>query len=161
MLKPTLVAWCFAPVLLAGIAFAAQKHQSVDAATRTVIEYSGHVNARTANRFAQLISRNVDRVIGLKITVEPSDNSDSSRNGYIAEADGPQFVLSKSDLQNGGIEVVTNGAVGRSGGMFMLDGIYVVKSGGMHQGIASFGLQPVDEASVRLNPSIKFLERTF
>lgn len=161
MFKPTLVAWCFAPVLLAGIAFAAQKHQSADAATRTVIEYSGEVNERTADRFAQVISNNVDRVIGLKITVQPGDNSDFSRSGYLAEVDGPQFVLSKSDPQNGGIEVVTNGAVGRSGGMFMLDGIYVVKSGGMHQGIASFGLQPVDEASVRLNPSIKLMARPF
>ena len=94
--------------------------------------------------------------------VEPGGDSDYARSGYLADADGPQFVISKSDLQRGnGIEVVTNGTVGRDAGMFTLDGIYIVKAGGMHQGIASFGLQPVDEATVRLNPSVKIVERPF
>ena len=163
MLKRTLAALCLPPMVLTSAALAAHKHHPTNAAAaRTVIEYSGQVNERTANRFAHVISHNVDRVIGLKITVEPSEESSFSQTGYIAEVDGRQFVMSKSDPRNGGgIEVVTNGAVGRDAGVFDLDGIYIVKSGGMHQGIASFGLQPVDEATVRLNPSVKLVEQPF
>jgi hypothetical protein len=162
MLKRTLIAWCFAPVFLTGIAFAAQRYHSAGAAGRSVSTYSGEVNERTAARFVQLISHNVNRVIGLRVAVEPSSDSDFARSGYMADRDGPQFVISKSNLQNGsGIEVVTNGPVGRDAGMFILDGIYIVKAGGMHQGIESFGLQPVDEATVRLNPTVKIEERRF
>ena len=67
MLKRTLIAWCLAPLLLTGMAFAAQRYHSAGAATRTVTTYSGEVNERTADRFVQLISHNVNRVIGLKV----------------------------------------------------------------------------------------------
>jgi len=162
MLKRMLAVLCLLPMLLTSAVFAARQHHSAKATARTVIQYSGQVNERSANRFAEVISRNVDRVIGLKVAIEPSEEASFSRTGYIAEIDGRQFVMSKSDPRNGGgIEVVTNGAVGRDAGMFKLDGIYIVKAGGMHQGVASFGLQPVDEATVRLNPSVKIVERPF
>lgn len=154
MRKRAIVAWCAVPLLLTGIAVAAQRQHSTGAASKSVTVYSGEVSPTNADRFVRLVSRHVDSVIGLKLSVVPSSSTDFAQSGYIAEADGPQFVISKSDPQSGGTEVVTNAAIGRDAGNYLLDGLFIVKSGGMHQGISSFGLQPVDEATVRLNPSV-------
>jgi hypothetical protein len=157
-MKKSVLAWCAVPFALTGIAFAAQRQHS-DA--KVVTEYSGELNSQTANRFLSLISKNTDHVIGLKLSVTPSSESDFAQSGYIAEVDGPQFVVSKTDPQKGGVEAVTNASVGRDAGMYKLDGFFIVKAGGMHQGVASFGLQQVDEATVRLTPSVRIVERPF
>jgi hypothetical protein len=121
------------------------------------------VNARTADRFLQLVSRNVDKVIGLKVYVDPNTDEQFERDGYLALYSENQLSVSKGPpgIGGGGIEVVKNGLIDRTMGFYVIDGFFIVKGGGVHQGVASFGLQPVDEAAVRLNPAVKLIERPF
>jgi hypothetical protein len=132
---------------------------------RNVVIYTGQVNVRTADRFLETVSRNMDKVIGLKVFVDPSTDAQFEKNGYLALYDDNERQLSVSKgppgVGGGGIEVVKNGLIDRTMGFYVIDGFFIVKSGGLHQGIVSYGLQPVDEAAVRLNPAVKLTERPF
>jgi len=44
-------------------------------------------------------------------------------------------------------------------GSIVFDGFYLIKYGGTHQGILSFGLKQVDEATVILNPAIQVVDQ--
>lgn len=129
---------------------------------RNIVTYTGEVNAGSAERFNNLISENVDKVIGLQVLVDPSSSTDFDNHGYLANVLDGQMVISKTDpVQGGGTEVVTNAPVQWMMGGLSIDGFFVVKPGGLNQGIASFGLQPVDEAAVRLNPAVKIVNKPF
>ena len=129
----------------------------------TFLIYTGEVNAKTAGRFLTAMSNNVDKVIGVRVLVEPSRDGTLERSGYLASFDDDQLVISKTDPKkmSGGVEVVKNGLVQRTMGYYSIDGIFVVKPGGLNQGVASFGLEPVDEAMVRLNSGVRIVERPF
>jgi len=151
-------------LLLAGVtssSIAAPPTHAV--AARTVVTYTGAVNVHTADRFLDLISRNVDKVIGLKVYIDPNTDEQFEHDGYLALYVEDQLSVSKGPPGGGGggIEVVKNGPIDRTMGFYVIDGFFIVKAGGVHQGVASFGLQPVDEAAVRLNPAVKLGERPF
>lgn len=133
------------------------------AAARVVVMYTGEVNVNTAANFTNTISNNLDKVIGLKVYVDPGKDADLERNAYLVGYDHEQFSVwkGKPGESGGGIEVVRNGLIDRTMGFYVIDGFYIVKSGGLHQGTLSYGLQPVDEAVVRLNPAVKVVQRPF
>ena len=128
-------------------------------AVRTVIVYTGQVNARTAERFLDVIYDNIDAVIGLDITVEVPSESEPR---YSAGLSDGRLVISAGDPMNMPREVVINGPVGSTMGLTTADGFYLIKSGGMHAaGAMSAGAQPVDEATLRLNPNVRIVRRAF
>jgi hypothetical protein len=157
-------AWAVTAALLTTSSGATQRRKPIHRpAARTVIVYTGEVNAKTADRFLSTMSRNVDKVIGAKVLVEPSQDGELERTGYLAIYSDNQLGISLTDRKgmNGGVEVVKNGPVQRMMGSYSIDGMFLVKPGGLNQGVASFGLEPVDEASVRLNQSVRIVERPF
>lgn len=121
-----------------------------------VNSYSGAVNKASFDRFDDVMWKNVDKVIELKVQFESKDGS-----GFTAYASNDRLVLSgKRDGRDS--EVVVDGPVGTTMDMFALDGFYLVKNGGMHaQGALSIGLVPVPEASIRLNPHIRIIRHQF
>lgn len=157
-------AWAVKAALLTSSSGEAQKRKPAQRpSARIVIVYTGEVNARTADRFLTTVSRNVDKVIGVKILVEPSRDGELERTGYLALFTDDQLGISMTDPKGlkGGVEVVKNGPVQRMMGEYSVDGMFLVKPGGLNQGVASFGLKPVDEATVRLNPAVRIVERPF
>jgi hypothetical protein len=56
-------------------------------------------------------------------------------------------------------ELVINGAFRWEQGAYVVDGFFLVKSGGMHQGVVSLGLQPVEEAILQSSAKIAILEQ--
>jgi hypothetical protein len=164
MVRRKSIAWALALTAFS-TSSAAAPHRAHMAASRNVVTYTGQINVRTADRFLQLVSRNLDKVIGLKVFVDPSTGAQFEKSGYLAlyDENGRQLSVSKGPPGGleGGIEVVKNGLIDRTMGFYVIDGFFIVKSGGVHQGVVSYGLQPVDEAAVRLNPAVKLTERPF
>jgi hypothetical protein len=54
-------------------------------AVRVIVVYTGTVDSRSAERLTSLISRNTDKVIGLKLTVAQSQDSDERYYSSISE----------------------------------------------------------------------------
>ena len=104
---------------------------------------------------------NTDKVIGLKLTVAKSKDSDKR---FYSDLSGNQLNITSGDPSDGSMEVVINKGLGKTmAGMFYtVDGFYLIKSGGSHAGGAlSYGALPVDEATIRLNPKIRLISRKF
>ncbi len=120
------------------------------AQTRELTRFTGEVTSANFVSFCGLVADAVDTVIGLKLQI-----------------DSPQPDPRAAELQDGGSvylfdgeEIELNADKGGSWlhGSVVFDGFYLIKYGGMHQGILSFGLQQVDEASIILNPAIRIVD---
>lgn len=128
-------------------------------AVRIITVYKGVVDAKSVDRFLSTMSGKTDKIIGLKIAVERSRDSDSQY--YVGRSDG-RLVISGGDPMDSPKELVVNGPTGTTMDLFTVDGFYLIKSGGMHAGGAlSYGAIPVDEATLRLRNGIRFVERPF
>ncbi len=90
----------------------------------------------------------LDKVIGLKIGVEGLGEKTISVTAYSG-----QFVVYR--LANTQSEIVATAGFSWQHGSYIFDGFFIVKSGGIHQGVVSYGLEPVNEAIVRLNPNVR------
>jgi hypothetical protein len=73
----------------------------------------------------------------------------------VSGSENQRLIIYKRD--NTEVELVINGGVHWQHGGWNVDGFYLVKPGGLHQGISSFGLMQTDEAAVRLNPAVRFV----
>ena len=131
------------------------------ASAREIVIYSGLVDEKSAERLTAIIANNTDKVIGLKISVAKSKDSD--KNYYSDLADG-QLNITSGDPSDSPMEVIISGGLGTTmaGLFFTADGFYLIKSGGSHAGGAlSYGAVPVDEATIRLNSKIRLITRHF
>jgi hypothetical protein len=127
---------------------------------KSVVLLTGSVDAANAAHFTKFVSDNLDAVVGVKIDVSPSDDEDFERQRYLASADDDMLAIFKGDGEHGGIEVVVpKGSYGWQHGHHTVDGFFVVKSGGMHQGTLSYGLTPTDEGVIRTNPGVRIVEQ--
>jgi hypothetical protein len=134
-------------------------HRPVLSSAVTLLSYSGEINAQAFDKFTEIISANTDKVIELKVTVE---RSKKSQDRYYVSLGDDQLTISGGDPMDSPREVVINGPVGTTVDMLKIDGFYLVKDGGMHAaGALSWGLVPVDEATIRLNPKIRIAKREF
>lgn len=137
----------------------AQKAVHHPAGTVTLVSYSGTVDAQTFDKFTDVISASTDKVIELKLLVERSAK-DQDRY-YVGVGDG-ELSISGGDPMDHPCEVLIHGPIGTTADMLTIDGFYLVKNGGMHAaGALSWGLVPVDEATVRLNPKIRIVKKEF
>lgn len=131
---------------------------TVEAAGRprlTLLRMTGTVTADNAASFTEFVAKHQDKVIGLQVHVTPGTQADFTAKHYMAQTDDRLFVIFKRGDNNGGIEVVApKGEAGWLHGDYVLDGFYVVKSGGMHQGTLSYGLEKTDEGAIRANPDV-------
>ena len=122
-------------------------------------KFTGTVSAANAVKLLDAVSDRTDKLVGLQVYVEPSSDKTFSKTHYIASVDGGQFVLSKSEGNGGGgIEMVAPATEARwEHGGYVLDGFYLVKSGGLHQGIISVGLEKLRESDVLLSKKFRVI----
>ena len=155
-------------VLLAALAISAHSLQASPVRTpqrvtpvQEIVIYTGLVDASSAKRLTAIIANNTDKVIGLKLSVAKSKDSDKR---YYSDLSGNRLNITSGDPSDGSMEVIINSGLGTTmaGIFFTVDGFYLIKSGGSHAGGAlSYGALPVDEATIRLNPKIRLISRQF
>lgn len=122
------------------------------AQSQTVIPvYSGQVTFENSERFTTALANRVDTIVGVKLTVDPTDAR--SPSGYLVDqiSDEGGAYISRTLGNMGGVQINVPSAYWRHGS-YVVDGFFVVKYGGMGQGIMGYQLQPVDEAVVLLSP---------
>ena len=109
---------------------------------------NGEVDAKNYKGFEQFLFNSMDSVIGLKVNFllnaayQDGRMSANENNGqFVAYLAGP----------NSTSEVVATEGFQYLHGAYEFDGFFIVKSGGMHQGVISLYLQKTDEATIRLS----------
>tara|TARA_R110000787_G_scaffold47687_7_gene115372 strand:- start:7441 stop:7926 length:486 start_codon:yes stop_codon:yes gene_type:complete len=112
--------------------------------------YSGQVTFENSERFTIAVANRVDTIVGVKLTVDPTDNR--SPQGYLVDrmSDDGGVYISRTHRNMGGVQINASSAYWRHGS-YVIDGFFVVKYGGMGQGVMGYQLQPVDEAAVLLS----------
>jgi hypothetical protein len=110
-------------------------------------ELHGPVTRANFDRFEAFVSSHLDRVIGLKVSFD----TDEKAKGLNASADGGQFVTYVTP--NTQTEIVANSGYSFQHGSYVFDGFFIVKNGGMHQGVVSYGLVQAKEEAIRLSGS--------
>jgi hypothetical protein len=134
-------------------------HDDERPAIKTVVLYSGVVDAKSAQHFMDTIYQNEDAVIGLQLGVVKSD---PSNDRYFVIVDDGKLNIAVGDPMNAPQEVLINGGLGSSHDLYLVDGFYLIKNGGQHAaGALSVGAMPVDEATLRLNPYIRIVKKSF
>ncbi|GGD32784.1 hypothetical protein GCM10011335_39700 [Aureimonas glaciei] len=120
----------------------------VQAELPSVLRVSGDVTAESYKGLETFLLNSMDTVVGLKISFPQSESVETG--DLNASADDGKFVayLSGPDSET---EIVANEGFSFQHGSHIFDGFFVVKSGGMNQGIISLFLEPADEASVLLS----------
>ena len=139
------------------VALSAPKHHH---AGQIIPKFVGMVDASNVERFLNAVGDNQDKIIGIRVAFDGMRPAKEPANGYAADADDDQFVISYGTLESPGIEMVApKSEASWQHGSYVLDGFYVVKSGGMHQGTLSYGLEKVDEGTVLLSTKYRVVER--
>lgn len=131
-----------ATCLLAGAATAQSQ--------RTVPVYTGQVTYENSQSFTTALANRVDTIVGVKASVAPTEAG--VLNGYLVDsmADDAGVYISRTEGRMGGIQINAPSAYWRHGN-YIIDGFFVVKYGGMGQGVMGYQLKPVDEAAVLLS----------
>lgn len=109
---------------------------------------NGEVDAKTYKAFEQFLFSSMDNVIGLKINFPANENA---KDGEMSASQNDGQFVAYLDGPNSASEVVAVEGFQFLHGDFVFDGFFLVKSGGMHQGVISLSLQKTDEAVVRLS----------
>jgi hypothetical protein len=133
------------PILLVAIIAA----PGAPIAGQRIDQIVGGVSAENVDKFAEEISDHLDKIVGLKVSVEAGDSG-----GMSAHVTEGMLVVYRS---GGDFEIVANSGYRYEHGAYVFDGFFIVKSGGMHQGVVSYGLQEVNEAQVLLTPGVEIL----
>jgi hypothetical protein len=124
------------------------------AVERKIPELFGTLTESTYPEFEKFVDDHVNGVIGLKITIERS-GSDSAP--LQASADNGQLVvhLKSTPDEPSESEIVAGKDFSYRNGSYLLDGLFIVKNSGTHQGVVSYSLQKAKESVTKLDPSIK------
>ncbi|KQT71570.1 hypothetical protein ASG54_18910 [Aureimonas sp. Leaf460] len=121
-----------------------------------VLRVEGVLDAQTYRGFEAFLFNSMDRVVGLDIRVEIAEDTGPGSIEAGVSPDG-KFVAYLVDGKDS--EIVAQEGFVRSRGSVIFDGYFVVKSGGLHQGIESLFLDKIEEASVLLSKQpIKTIE---
>lgn len=121
------------------------------AAEGTIQRVSGTVSEDNVAGLEIFLSNAIDGVIGLKLLVEAEDgNRDGEVQAYV---DGDLLIIYRAgpDTET---EIAASGGYQPGKGGFVFDGFYLVKYGGLDQGIMSLALSSVDAAQVVLSGAV-------
>lgn len=138
-------------ILLAGLLGLLPSHAWAQSQTIIPI-YTGQVTRETSEPFTTALANRVDSIVGVQVIVDPTD--DRSPDGYLVDRiseDGGVYI-SRTSGNQGGVQINAPTAYWRHGS-YVIDGYFIVKYGGMGQGIMGYQLKPVDEAAVLLSSS--------
>jgi hypothetical protein len=124
------------------------------AVERKIQQLSGALTESTYPELESFIEDHVNKVIGLKITVERSGTDDGPLQ---ASADNGQLVvyLKSTPDEPSESEIVAGKDFSYNNCSYLLDELFIVKNGGMNQGVVSYSLQRAKESAGKLDPSIK------
>lgn len=127
-------------------------------ARRHIRKFVGELNAENFERVATAILE--ENIIALDVLVDRTIFEEHRSGWPSASLDENKIILSRSTIDDGGVEINVNEAFSPQWGSYRISGIFYVKSGGMFQGVVCVGLIPTDEAQVHLNPEVKIIEIT-
>ena len=136
------------------LGFALVSNNLAQAVERKIPQLSGTLTESTYPEFEKFMDDHVNKVVGLKITVQ---RSASDAAPLQADADNGQLVVylkSTPDEPSESEIVASNGFTYRNGS-YAVDGLFIVKNGGTHQGVVSYSLKKTNESAAKLDPSIK------
>lgn len=122
---------------------------------RHIRKFVGELTEANFERVASVIFE--DPIVGLDVLIDRTLFEDGRAGRPQASIDDEKIILSRSTLEDGGIEININGAFSPQWGTYRVDGIFSIKSGGMFQGTVCVGLLPTDETLVRLNPEVAII----
>lgn len=103
----------------------------------------GPITEKTVKYLGGLACRNFDKVVHLKINVDV-------KNAYAENEDYERLILSDDNYEY----LFTKGSYFWLHGGWVIDGYFIIKSGGVHQGIVSASFQQIKEETVLLNPNV-------
>lgn len=114
---------------------------------RHVRRLAGKLTRQNYDRFSEVVFDEINNVIGLDLMIEPTlEAGVDGDDRYSVAHHGDRLITYKVE-DAGGVEILVNGGLSLQWGMWRADGFYLIKSGGMHQGICSVGLLPVDDST--------------
>jgi hypothetical protein len=144
-----------ATISIIGLAFSSIN--LAQAIERKIPQLSGTLTESTYPEFEKFIDDHVNKVVALKITVQ---RSDSDAAPLEASADNGQLVvyLNSTPDEPSESEIVAGNGFSYQHGSYVIDGLFMVKNGGTHQGVVSYSLKKTDGSAARLDPSIKLEE---
>src|SRR5262249_49907802 len=124
------------------------------AVERKIPQLRGTLTESTYPEFEKFVDDHVNKVVGLKITVERSGSDDAPLQ---AAADNGQLVvyLKSTPDEPSESEIVAGNGFTYQNGVYVVDGLFIVKNGGTHQGIVSYSLKKANEAATKLDPSVR------
>jgi len=143
-------------VLVALLMFVDSTPVAAKQATVVVPLVRGEVNVKTYGTFEKFLSSHLDKIIGLQVRiVAPTDERDQLQAGvdqgqFTAYLSGGHDVCWKPNEPRCS-EIGASTGFSYMHGDYVFDGFFLVKYGGMHQGIQSYYLKEVDEATVKLS----------
>jgi hypothetical protein len=116
------------------------------AKTITVEYLQGNIDPKNVSQLGDLACRAMDKIIHLKITVDwPDGKRDQETSDYqrlVFWDDSAEYLFPKDTY------VWMHGS-------YYINGYFIPRTGGMHQGVISNAFEKVDDASVLLNPAVK------
>ncbi len=116
-----------------------------DAKTLNIEFLEAAINPTTAAALDDLACRNLDHIVHLKIVVDwPSPKIDQEETGFkrlVFWNDKAEFLF-------------PNGTYTFQHGSYIINGYFIPRSGGMHQGVISNYFEKIDDAQVLLNPNV-------
>jgi hypothetical protein len=128
------------------------------ASPRLVPLITGTATADNVEELMSAAGGACDSFIGVKVRFDPAPADDDLQYSVSGDTEDDYLIVFRSGDPTS-TELVINGAFRWEQGAYVVDGFFLVKSGGMHQGVVSLGLQPVEEAILQSSPKIAILEQ--
>jgi hypothetical protein len=105
----------------------------------------GAIGPQTIGSLAGIACRNYCKIVHLDIGVNwPADTTSAEQTGYerlVFRNDNAEFLFPK-------------GSYDWQHGAWIIQGYFIARSGGMHQGVVSSAFEKVKDAKVLLNPHV-------
>lgn len=131
----------------AGLGLAAASSLGLAQAREIIIErLSANIDPANVGKLDGLWCANVDKIVKISIGVDwPPDKTD-------VETDGYKRLIFWDDQDE---HLFPDGSYSYQHGTYVIDGYFIARSGGIHQGVSSLYFERVDDAQVLLNPAVK------
>lgn len=123
-------------------------------AAEQMTRLSGEVDAAHADAFLAKVADHLDGIVGVQVWIEPTEEGDAT---YQVGQDDERLVVSNETYEL----LAPKGAWRWEHGRYVVDGFFLVKNGGVHQGVSSLGLEPMSESAVRLKPNLTVVDAGF
>lgn len=132
--------------VLAALPFALFVGPALAAKPKEIVRVSGTVTPRNYKGLETFLLNSIDKLIGLKLRFDA--NEDAGRNEVAAYVEDGLFLAYLREEESESQITAKDSVASFQHGGYVLDGFFVVKYGGMNQGIQALVLEPSDEGAV-------------